>query len=114
VRRLTLCGVALLAPAVVAGPAVAAPAQGITYEALAKLPPARQAAIMQPLRDVAAALDAVGRSTGKDIYSGVEIDATTNSVTVYLTRSGKESEAFLTAAPPTSRRWPPSRASPCR
>lgn len=69
----------------------------LTEQQIAALPPAQQAALLNPIRTAASAVDAVGRSVGKDVYSGVELDVVNRTVTVYLTDTG-QAKTFLAAA----------------
>jgi len=82
-----------------AGVAHAAPQDPapLTEQQIAAMPSARQAALLNPLRTVANALDAVGRSTGRGVYSGVELDVVNRTVTAYLVDTG-QADAFLAAA----------------
>jgi hypothetical protein len=78
-----------------AGPAQAKPTQ-LTYQQIAALPPAQQSAILDPLRAVAKAAGIVGRSQLTDIYSGLQIDASAQTVTIYITDLSRKAE-FLAA-----------------
>src|SRR5436190_12393826 len=89
-----LVGAATLGTAAHADPGTPAP---LTYEQIAALPPAQQADLLNPLRVTGGAVDSVGRSSGADIYSGVEIDAPAHAVNLYLTDPGGAA-AFLRAA----------------
>lgn len=73
---------------------------GLTDRQIAVMSPAQQAELLDPLRAVANALDTVGRSTGADVYSGVELDANTRAVNLYLTDLGRV-KTFLDAAKKT-------------
>lgn len=64
----------------------------LTYQQIAALSPAQQAAILDPLRAVANAAGTVGRSQWSEIYSGIRIDASAQTVTIYLTALGQKSE----------------------
>jgi hypothetical protein len=89
-----LAGAATLGTAAHANPGTPAP---LTYQQIAALPPAQQADLLNPLRITAGAVDSVGRSSGADIYSGVEIDASAHVVNLYLTKPGRAA-SFLRSA----------------
>ena len=72
-------------------------ADDLTYQQIAALPLAQQAAILDPLWAVASAAAAVGISQFADIYSGLQIDAPAHIVTIYLTDLSRQAE-FLAAA----------------
>jgi hypothetical protein len=56
-----------------------------TQEELIPMSRAEQGAVLDPLRAVANAVETVGRSNEADIYSGVALQSTSNSVDVYVT-----------------------------
>jgi hypothetical protein len=87
--------VIVLAPVAFAATAHAAP-KLLTYQQIAALPVAEQTAIFKPLRTVANAAGAVGRTDRTDVYSGLRIDAPSGTVTVYLTDLAHKAE-FLAA-----------------
>lgn len=57
----------------------------LTYQAITAMSPKAQAALLDPLRDAAGAVDAYGRGPGRSIYAGVELDPPAHSVHLYLT-----------------------------
>lgn len=71
-------------------PAIPAAAQPspLTSAQLAALDPAAQAALLEPLRAAAAALDTAGREHS-DVYAGVAIDAPQRRTDLYLTDPGQ-------------------------
>lgn len=85
---------ATVGPAIGSGPAVSAAAApviapprvpGPTEAQLAALDPTAQAALLAPLREAAAALDAVGRRDAPAEYAGVALDVTDGRIELSLT-----------------------------
>ncbi|MCJ1677555.1 S1 family peptidase [Streptomyces sp. APSN-46.1] len=97
----TAIGLGTAALALVAGalPASSAPLAHpvLTDAEIAALTPADQAKLLNPLRELANAADSAGRSGEAGIYSGIELDANTHTVTIYLTDPGQK-QKFLAAA----------------
>ncbi|MCW2943092.1 MAG: hypothetical protein JWN00_6077 [Actinomycetia bacterium] len=86
------------AAAILASPAIAQAApQPLTDAEIVALPLSQQAALLNPLRATASALDAVGRGRGAGIYSGVSIDAPHRRVDLFLTDTAK-ARTFLAEA----------------
>lgn len=68
----------------------------LTYQSIAAMSPDDQAAILDPLRVVAHAAGAVGRAQGASVLAGIQIDAPSRTVTIYLTDL-KQQAGFLAA-----------------
>lgn len=69
----------------------------LSYAQIAALPLARQAAILDPLRKVAAAVSQIGTTREAAVFSGVRLDAPAGVVHVYLTDPSR-GDALLAAA----------------
>jgi len=100
--RLAAIFVAVVTVTASSGVAQAAPT--LTYQQIAALSPADQAAILDPLRAVASAAGAVGRTKGSELLAGIQIDAPSRTVNVFLTDTSRQAEflAAMHAASPTA------------
>jgi hypothetical protein len=94
--------VTVTVPLVTSQPVQANPV--LSYAEIAALSPEEQAAILDPLRAVAAAASTVGAGAWSDTFSGVAIDAPSHTVTIYLTNPGRRADflAAVQAASPTA------------
>lgn len=79
---------------------------------IADLPADQQEALLDPLRRLAADLDAEGRRAAAASYAGVVINAATSGVTVYATGSGGSTLLAAARAADPSADWPDVRVSP--
>lgn len=93
-RRMTVIGMVAVVVLSTAGVAQAEPT--LTYSQLAAMAPGDQAATLDPLRAVANAAGAAGKGSESGIFSGIQIDAPTRTVTIYLTELTQQSR-FLAA-----------------
>lgn len=85
-----------------AGAAQAKPTP-LTYQQIAALPLDEQAVILDPLRALANAAGEVGRSQWASVYSGIQIDASARTVTIYLTDLRVKSAFLARCGRPTRR-----------
>src|SRR5437868_515791 len=67
----------------VAGPST--PRAEITDDELARMPTEDQAQFLEPLRQIANAVDEIGREAGADVYGGLALQPGKRSVLVYVT-----------------------------
>jgi hypothetical protein len=93
-KRIAVVAVATMTTVAIGGAAYGAPA--LSYQLIAAMSPTEQAGILDPLRAVASAAGTVGRAQGADVLSGIQIDAPSSTVSIYLTDL-KQQAGFLAA-----------------
>ena len=101
VAALSLCTTTLVlvmaSPASFSSGAVGASGKSLTDAEIGTMAPAKQAALLDPLRAVAGALSDVGRGRGVDVFTSAGIDANHDVVNLYLTDTARAA-GFIQAA----------------
>jgi hypothetical protein len=96
-RMLSVAAISVLAATAAPAGVAYAGAPGLRDQEIGAMAPDDQARLLDPLRDLAEALDSYGRSGGAAFYTGVAIDANHDLVDLYLTDTAEAGKALAAA-----------------